>query len=123
MSLRSRARFFLPKNPFTSFSLTSEWVRKIRETRIEQQRVSIRDLSFSDREKRLHYWKRMERQNALIGLAVMGFLVANLVVFRDWLSVIGTVGAALFVSAHWYYAHRMIQLLTVQPDETCHDPR
>ncbi|WP_414041555.1 hypothetical protein ACJU26_05700 [Acidithiobacillus sp. M4-SHS-6] len=111
MSLRSRARFFLPKNPFASFSLTSGWIRKIRETRITKNRVPIRNLSPEDREKRLHYWKRMEHQNALIGILVLAFLIMDAVIYPDMLAVIGSTGAGLFVGAHWYYAHRMCQLL------------
>lgn len=112
MSLRSRARFFLPKNPFSSFSLTSAWLRKIRETRIEENRVSIRSLSQEDREKRLRYWKRTEIQNAIIGLVVFGFLIADTIIDYDMLAIIGTIGAGSFVAAHWYYAHRMKQLLS-----------
>ena len=112
MSLRSRARFFLPKNPFVGLSLTSAWVRKIQETRIEARRVPIRSLSPEDRERRLRYWRRTERQNMVIGLLVFGFLIADMLVVHDVLAVIGTLGAGLFVSAHWYYAHRMVQLLS-----------
>jgi hypothetical protein len=112
MSLRNRVRFFLPKNPFVSLSLTSAWIRKIQETRIESQRVPIRSLSPDDREKRLHYWKRTERQNAMIGLVVFGFLIVDMLVFYDVMAMIGTVGAGIFVSAHWYYARRMGQLLS-----------
>ena len=112
MSLRSRARFFLPKNPFVGLSLTSAWVRKIQETRIEARRVPIRSLSPEDRERRLRYWRRTERQNRVIGLIVFGFLIADMLVFHDVLATIGTVGAVIFVSAHWYYAHRMVQLLS-----------
>jgi hypothetical protein len=112
MSLRNRARFFLPKNPFVSFSLTSAWIRKIQETRIESQRVPIRSLSPEDRERRLRYWKRTERQNMMIGLFVFGFLIADMLVFHDVVATIGTVGAGIFVSAHWYYARRMGQLLS-----------
>ncbi|MDA8152914.1 MAG: hypothetical protein M0003_09415 [Acidithiobacillus sp.] len=111
MSLRNHARFFLPKNPFTSFSLTSAWIRKIRETRIEENRVPIRNLSPEDREKRVRYWKRTERQNAMIGLVVFGFLVVDALVFFNMLAIVGTLGAGIFVAAHWYYARRMRQLL------------
>lgn len=111
MSLRSRARFFLPKNPFVGLSLTYGWIRKIRETRIEQERVPIRSLSPEDRERRLRYWRRTERQNRVIGLIVFGFLIADVLVVHDVLAAIGTLGAGLFVGAHWYYAHRMGQLL------------
>ena len=111
MSLRSRARFFLPKNPFVGLSLTYGWIRKIQETRIEQERVPIRSLSPEDRERRLRYWRRTERQNKVIGLIVFGFLIADVLVVHDVLAAIGTLGAGLFVGAHWYYAHRMGQLL------------
>nr|WP_297497705.1 hypothetical protein [Ferrovum sp.] len=112
MSLRSRARFFLPKNPFIGLSLTYGWIRKIQETRIEQERVPIRNLSPEDRQKRLRYWKRTERQNMLIGMVVFGFLIADMLAFHDVLAVVGTLGAGIFVGAHWYYAHRMKQLLS-----------
>ncbi len=112
MSLRSRARFFLPKNPLTSLVLTYGWIRRIKETRIEQERVPIRSLSPEDRKRRLRYWRRTERQNTLIGVLVFAFLIADMVAFHDVLAVIGTLGAGLFVGAHWYYAHRMRQLLS-----------
>ena len=112
MSLRSRARFFLPKNPFIGLSLTYGWIRKIQETRIEQERVPIRNLSPEDRQKRLRYWKRTERQNMLIGMVVFGFLIADMLAFHDVLAVVGTLSAGIFVGAHWYYAHRMKQLLS-----------
>lgn len=112
MSLLNRARFFLPKNPFAGLSLTSGWIRKIRATRIEENRVPISSLSPENREKRLCYWKRTERQNAMIGLVVCGFLVANMMVYQNVLATIGTLGAGIFVFAHWYYAKRMKQLLS-----------
>ena len=119
MSLRSRARFFLPKNPFVGLSLTYGWIRKIQETRIEQERVPIRSLSPEDRERRLRYWRRTERQNRVIGLIVFGFLIANVLVVHDVLAAIGTIGAGLFVGAHWYYAHRMGQLLAENTPVGC----
>lgn len=122
MSLRSRARFFLPKNPFVGLSLTYGWIRKIRETRIEQERVPIRSLSPEDRERRLRYWRRTERQNRVIGLIVFGFLIADVLVVHEVLAAIGTLGAGLFVSAHWYYAHRMGQLLAENTPAGCKPP-
>lgn len=112
MSLRSRARYLLPKNPVSSLSLTSAWLRKIRETRIEENRVPIHSLSREDREKRLRYWNRMEHQNAIIGLVIFGFLIADTIIDYNILAIIGTIGAGVFVGSHWYYARRMKQLLS-----------
>ncbi|WP_163057751.1 hypothetical protein [Acidithiobacillus ferrooxidans] len=60
----------------------------------------------------MRYWKRTERQNAMIGLVVCGFLIANMLLYQNILATIGTLGAGIFVFAHWYYAKRMKQLLS-----------
>lgn len=86
MSLRKRISYLLPKNPVSSLSLTSHWVRKIRETRIEQRHIPVSELSAEDRERRIAYWHRMEFQNMLIFLGVFLVFLYNLIWLFDVLS-------------------------------------
>lgn len=119
MSLRKRISYLLPKNPVSSLSLTSHWVRKIRETRIEQRHIPVSELSAEDRERRIAYWHRMEFQNMLIFLGVFLVFLYNLI-FGSVLGILASIGACAFIASHWYYATKMQKILRKgEHDDTC----
>lgn len=108
MKLFKKARFFLPANPDKPLLITGAWIHKVWQgPRIPSEKVPVSSLSREECTKRMHYWNRYALQNGLIEIVILSFLAADIFYYQNWPAIIATLGAAVFIGAHIFYAHRM----------------